>query len=91
MGIPPKPRVDIYTLRNATEISKELGITAIKLNAFLVSKGVLVKNEFCYEPTEEYKYLEDEHIHTVLGPQYATLKWTPKGVEWLKDFWQKSQ
>lgn len=83
----------------ATDVAKEIGFgKAAQLNEFLHNRGVLYRPGYrknlsqkplsCYPwlPTVAYDFLlSDGYAKIITGPEYIYLKWTNKGIKWLKE------
>lgn len=91
--------MDSTTTFTATAAAKEIGFgKAAQLNEFLHNRGVLYRLGYrknlsqkplsCYPwlPTVAYDFLlSDGYAKIITGPEYRYLKWTNKGIKWLKE------
>lgn len=80
---------------STTMIANELGISAIKLNLFLMDEDVQdkIREEWVIAP--EYRHLRDIHIYewfnhkTNYTNKYKIDSWTPQGREYIVELWKK--
>lgn len=81
----PKDEENGYTkLITTTDIAKDLGMTARKLNEILKFRGVIYKQGKVWKVYSEYDFLITEKYCDYHITEYSqTLKWTEKGREWI--------
>ena len=81
----PKDEENGYTkLITTTDIAKDLGMTARKLNEILKFRGVIYKQGKVWKVYSEYEFLITEKYCDYHITEYSqTLKWTEKGREWI--------
>ena len=81
----PKDEENGYTkLITTTDIAKDLGMTARKLNEILKFRGVIYKQGKVWKVYAEYEFLITEKYSDYHITEYSqTLKWTEKGREWI--------
>ena len=81
----PKDEENGYTkLITTTDIAKDLGMTARKLNELLKFRGVIYKQGKVWKVYSEYEFLITEKYCDYHITEYSqTLKWTEKGREWI--------
>ena len=97
-----KPKAEYYDktlrpafLKTATEVGKDLGMTANALNTRLHELGVIqprmskgkIKGWFTYA---KYDYLVPEYIDYHVTEYNQTLKFTEKGREWVINFLEEN-
>lgn len=73
-------------LLTTTDIAKDLGMTARKLNSLLVQNKILYKKNGCYYTYASYDWLvEDGYTdYKIYEDNYhQMLKWTEKGRKWI--------
>jgi len=98
--IEPKAKYtdDVLASKNSyatTVIAAQLGMSAIKLNRFLVEKSVQRKVSGCWVLCAKYqrKGYDDILTGTIEGSEscrsYKQLKWTEKGQKFIVDLWNK--
>lgn len=98
-----KPKAEYYDktlrpafLKTATEVGKDLGMTANALNTKLHEFGVIqpkmskgkIKGWFTYA---KYDYLVPEYIDYHVTEYNQTLKFTEKGREWVINFLEENK
>lgn len=74
------------SLLTTTDIAKDLGMTARKLNSLLVQNKILYKKNGCYYTYARYDWLiEDGYAdYKIYEDNYhQMLKWTEKGRKWI--------
>lgn len=74
------------SLLTTTDIAKDLGMTARKLNSLLVQNKILYKKNGCYYTYASYDWLvEDGYAdYKIYEDNYhQMLKWTEKGRKWI--------
>jgi anti-repressor protein len=81
----PKDEENGFTkLITTTDIAKDLGMTARKLNEILNFRGVIYKQGKVWKVYAEYDFLITEKYCDYHITEYSqTLKWTEKGREWI--------
>ena len=98
--IEPKAKYtdDVLASKNSyatTVIAAQLGMSAIKLNRFLVEKSVQRKVSGCWVLCAKYqrKGYDDILTGTIEGSEsgrsFKQLKWTEKGQKFIVDLWNK--
>ena len=70
-------------LLTTTQIAKDLGISAIKLNAKLKEMGIIYKKSDTWFFYAKYENRIPEYADYVIGETYQHLKWTEKGRQWI--------
>lgn len=70
-------------LLTTTQIAKDLGISAIKLNAKLKEMGIIYKKSDTWFFYAKYENRIPEYADYVIGDTYQHLKWTEKGRQWI--------
>ena len=86
-----KPKVDYYdkvlqcdNLLTTTQVAKDLGMSAIKLNTILVEHKVIYKEGKCYLPYAKYHFLITEGYADYKITEHGQhLYWTEKGRKWI--------
>lgn len=88
-----KPKVDYYDnvmqsdhLLTTTQIGKDLGMSATKLNKLLVDNKVLYKQGKCYVPYAKYQFLIPKYADYKVTEHGQHLYWKEKGREWIINF-----
>ena len=88
-----KPKVDYYdnvlqcdNLLTTTQVAKDLGMSATKLNKILVEHKVIYKQGKCYVPYAKYQFLIPEYADYKVTEHGQHLYWTEKGREWIINF-----
>lgn len=93
-----KPKVEYHDkvlnlsyLKTTTEVAKDLGMSAIKLNRILKDKRIIYKGKKgkTYVPYAEYEYLIPEYCDYHISEFGQTLKWTEKGRKWIIELLQE--
>lgn len=80
---------------STTMIANELGISAIKLNWFLMDEGIQKKIDGRWTVSREFQHLHDYHIYewynarTKYTNKYKIESWTPQGREYILEIWKK--
>lgn len=80
---------------STTMIANELGVSAIKLNIFLMDEGMQNKISDEWVITQQYRHLRGIHIYewfnhkTKYVNKYKIDSWTPEGREYIIDLWKK--
>lgn len=78
-----------------TMIAHEIGISAVKLNIFLMDENIQVKNDGVWSIKREYRHLRDYHFYewynykTKYLNKYKIDSWTPEGREYIIELWKK--
>ena len=86
-----KPKVDYYdnvlqcdNLLTTTQVAKDLGMSAIRLNKILVDNKVIYKQDKCYVPYVKYHFLITEgYADYKITEHGQQLCWTEKGRKWI--------
>lgn len=87
-----KPKVEYHDkvlnssyLKTTTEVAKDLGMSAIKLNKILQDKKIIYKGKKgkTYVPYADYQYLIPEYCDYHINEFGQSLKWTEKGRQWI--------
>ena len=86
-----KSKVDYYdnvlqcdNLLTTTQVAKDLGMSAIKLNNILVEHKVIYKEGKCYLPYAKYHFLITEGYADYKITEHGQhLYWTEKGRKWI--------
>ena len=86
-----KPKVDYYdnvlqcdNLLTTTQVAKDLGMSAIRLNKILVDNKVIYKEGKCYLPYAKYHFLITEgYADYKITEHGQQLCWTEKGRKWI--------
>ena len=86
-----KPKVDYYdkvlqcdNLSTTTQVAKDLGMSAIRLNKILVEHKVIYKEGKCYLPYAKYHFLITEgYADYKITEHGQQLCWTEKGRKWI--------
>ena len=86
-----KPKVDYYdkvlqcdNLLTTTQVAKDLGMSAIRLNKILVEHKVIYKEGKCYLPYAKYHFLITEgYADYKITEHGQQLCWTEKGRKWI--------
>ena len=86
-----KPKVDYYdnvlqcdNLLTTTQVAKDLGMSAIRLNKILVEHKVIYKQDKCYVPYVKYHFLITEgYADYKITEHGQQLCWTEKGRKWI--------
>lgn len=88
-----KPKVDYYdnvlqcdNLLTTTQVAKDLGMSATKLNKILMDNKVIYKQGKCYVPYAKYQFLIPEYADYKVTEHGQHLYWTEKGREWIINF-----
>lgn len=68
-----------------TNIAKDLGMSAIKLNMILKNKGIIYSRGKCYVPYAEYQWLVPDYCDFKMNKYQQALYWTEKGRKWIID------
>lgn len=81
----PKDEENGFTkLITTTDIAKDLGMTARKLNTLLKDKGIIYKQGKVWKVYSEYEFLIKEKYCDYHITEYSqTLKWTEKGRKFI--------
>lgn len=80
---------------STTMIANELGVSAIRLNLFLMDEGVQERKREEWVITAQYRHLRDIHIYEWLNHKtkyvnkYKIDSWTPEGREYIIELWKK--
>lgn len=90
MLIEQKPKVDYYdkvlqpnNLMSTSEVAKDLGMSAIKLNKILNELGIQYKKGKTWMLYSKYEDKVPEYADYHIGEFGQNLKWTEKGREWI--------
>ena len=93
-----KPKVDYYdnvlqcdNLLTTTQVAKDLGMSATKLNKILMDNKVIYKQGKCYVPYAKYQFLIPEYADYKVTEHGQHLYWTEKGREWIINFLNEIQ
>lgn len=85
-----QPKVEYYDnvlfsdkLITTTDIAKDLGMSAQKLNRLLHDNKIIYKSSGCWKPYSKYEYLIPEYADYVINEHGQQLKWTEKGREFI--------
>lgn len=85
-----QPKVEYYDavlksdkLLTSTQIAKDLGMSARKLNEILNDLGIIYKQSNTWMFFSEHQNKVPEYADYVIGENYQQLKWTEKGREWI--------
>lgn len=70
-------------LVTTTQIAKDLGMSAIKLNRLLNDKGILFKKSNTWFFYDKYQHMIPEYADYIIGENFQQLKWTEKGRKWI--------
>ena len=76
-------------LYTTTDIAKDLGMSATKLNKILNEKGVIYKSMGTYYFYSKYQDMIPEYADYVINEYGQQLKWTNKGREFIIDLLKK--
>ena len=76
-------------LYTTTDIAKDLGMSATKLNKILNEKGVIYKSMGTYYFYSKYQDMIPEYADYVINEYGQQLKWTEKGREFIIDLLKK--
>lgn len=80
---------------STTMIAHELGISAVKLNLFLMDENVQQKIDGEWNICREYRHLRDYHFYewfnfkTKYTHKFKIDSWTPEGREYIIELWKK--
>lgn len=89
-----KPKVEYHDevlnsnkLVSVTNIAKDLGMSAVKLNQRLHEKGVIWRPKYSktWYLYKEYQHMIPEYCDYHITKYSETLKWTEKGRKWIID------
>lgn len=87
-----KPKVDYHdTVLNSdklittTNVAKDLGMSATKLNKILNEKGVIYKKGGNYVPYSKYEWLIPDYCDYTMNQYGQVMKWKEKGRKWIID------
>lgn len=68
-----------------TNIAKDIGMSAIKLNMILKNKGIIYSRNKCYVPYAKYQWLVPEYCDFKMNKHQQSLYWTELGRKWIID------
>ena len=85
-----QPKVEYYDtvlksdkLLTTSQIGKDLGMSARKLNEILNDLGIIYKQSNTWMFFSEHQDKVPEYADYVIGENFQQLKWTEKGRKWI--------
>lgn len=70
-------------LVTTTQIAKDLGMSAVKLNKILNEKGIIFKKSNTWFFYDKHQDKVPEYADYVIGENFQQLKWTELGRKWI--------
>ena len=93
-----KPKVEYYEnvlqsskLLTTSQIGKDLGMSARKLNEILNDLGIIYKQSNTWMFFSEHQDKVPEYADYVIGENYQQLKWTEKGRQWILELLKENE
>lgn len=85
-----EPKAEKYTtiynsdnLYKTTDVAKDLGMSATKLNKILNEKGIIFKKGTTWYFYSKYEDMVPEYADYIINEYGQQLRWTNKGREWI--------